>query len=146
MIPCPPCPVSLTHSAPKYIDCHGRAIRIHRVGRQPTASAFPLFSGVSLISVCFVLGSDSRSAFDRMLVAAGCIITNSSSYRSTSRWFKIRTGVRRVAKLNIPVTNVSPFQTEYRRRLWSYLYHADKLYSLVLGRPPSISDSYADAQ
>jgi hypothetical protein len=22
----------------------------------------------------------------------------------------------------------SPFQTEYRRRLWSYLYHADKLY------------------
>ncbi len=40
----------------------------------------------------------------------------------------------------------SPFQTEYRRRLWSYLYHADKLYSLVLGRPPSISDSYADAQ
>jgi len=50
----------------------------------------------------------------------------------------------------------SPFQTEYRRRLWSYLYHADKLYapplfkltsrySLVLGRPPSISDSYTDA-
>ena len=38
----------------------------------------------------------------------------------------------------------SPHQTEYRRRIWSYLYHADKVYSLVLGRPPSISDSYTD--
>jgi len=48
--------------------------------------------------------------------------------------------------LSASSANPSPFQTEYRRRLWSYLYHADKLYSLVLGRPPSISDSYADAQ
>lgn len=43
-------------------------------------------------------------------------------------------------------SDISPFQTEYRRRLWSYLYHADRLYSLILGRPPSIGDSYTDTQ
>lgn len=38
----------------------------------------------------------------------------------------------------------SAFQTEYRRRIWSYLYHADRTYSLILGRPPAISDVYTD--
>ncbi|KAL1698595.1 hypothetical protein EV121DRAFT_274324, partial [Schizophyllum commune] len=31
---------------------------------------------------------------------------------------------------------------EYRRRIWSYLYHADRSYALVLGRPHSIQDDY----
>ncbi len=41
---------------------------------------------------------------------------------------------------------LDPIQTEYRRRVWSYLYHADRHYSLILGRPPSIIDAYCDAR
>lgn len=28
--------------------------------------------------------------------------------------------------LRLPVANRSPFDTEYRRRVWSYVYHAEK--------------------
>ena len=34
-------------------------------------------------------------------------------------------------------------QAEYRRRIWSHLYHADRWYALVLGRPMSILDEYS---
>ena len=34
-------------------------------------------------------------------------------------------------------------QAEYRRRIWSYLYHADHSYALILGRPVSILDEYS---
>ncbi|KAK7061772.1 Snf7-domain-containing protein [Favolaschia claudopus] len=46
--------------------------------------------------------------------------------------------------------NMEPGLVEYRRRIWqvqlnyglSYLYHADRSYALVLGRPNSIQDEY----
>ncbi|KAF7292437.1 Zn(2)-C6 fungal-type domain-containing protein [Mycena chlorophos] len=38
--------------------------------------------------------------------------------------------------------NMDPTMVEYRRRIWSYLYHADRSYALVLGRPNSIQDDY----
>lgn len=34
-------------------------------------------------------------------------------------------------------------QAEHRRRIWSHLYHADRWYALILGRPPSILDEYS---
>jgi hypothetical protein len=37
---------------------------------------------------------------------------------------------------------LEPQQVEYRRRIWSYLYHADRSYALVLGRPTAIQDDY----
>lgn len=37
---------------------------------------------------------------------------------------------------------MEPSLVEYRRRIWSYLYHADRSYALVLGRPNSIQDEY----
>ncbi|KAJ7498868.1 fungal-specific transcription factor domain-containing protein [Mycena latifolia] len=37
---------------------------------------------------------------------------------------------------------MEPALVEYRRRIWSYLYHADRSYALVLGRPNSIQDDY----
>ncbi|KAF7977415.1 hypothetical protein HWV62_3552 [Athelia sp. TMB] len=33
-------------------------------------------------------------------------------------------------------------QVEYRRRIWSYLYHCDRSYALILGRPIAIQDDY----
>ncbi|KAJ7276454.1 hypothetical protein B0H12DRAFT_23490 [Mycena haematopus] len=38
--------------------------------------------------------------------------------------------------------NMEPALVEYRRRIWSYLYHADRSYALVLGRPNSIQDDF----
>ncbi|KAL5488211.1 hypothetical protein ACEPAI_6319 [Sanghuangporus weigelae] len=37
---------------------------------------------------------------------------------------------------------LEPAQAEYRRRVWAYLYHADRSYSMVLGRPYAIQDEY----
>ena len=36
------------------------------------------------------------------------------------------------------------YMIEYRRRLWSYLIHADATYSCILGRPMSIDTSCCD--
>ncbi|WWD21666.1 hypothetical protein CI109_106152 [Kwoniella shandongensis] len=41
---------------------------------------------------------------------------------------------------------LEPYFTEYRRRLWSYLVHADATYSCLLGRPPSIDTTCVDTQ
>ncbi|WVN87249.1 uncharacterized protein L203_102426 [Cryptococcus depauperatus CBS 7841] len=69
--------------------------------------------------------------------------------RLTECWSQLGASLRTAQAIGLhrdgSKLGLDPFQTEYRRRLWSYLYHADKHYSLVLGRPPSISDSYTDA-
>ncbi|WWC59664.1 uncharacterized protein I303_102226 [Kwoniella dejecticola CBS 10117] len=39
---------------------------------------------------------------------------------------------------------LDPYVTEYRRRLWSYLIHADATYSCLLGRPTAIDVNFAD--
>nr|XP_019008291.1 uncharacterized protein I206_06846 [Kwoniella pini CBS 10737]OCF47072.1 hypothetical protein I206_06846 [Kwoniella pini CBS 10737] len=39
---------------------------------------------------------------------------------------------------------LDPYVTEYRRRLWSYLIHADATYSCLLGRPTAIDINFAD--
>ena len=59
---------------------------------------------------------------------------------------------------------LEPAQVEYRRRIWyaylfltlphrmltaiyrAYLYHADRSYSMVLGRPYAIQDEYSTTQ
>ncbi|EIW69211.1 hypothetical protein TREMEDRAFT_31258 [Tremella mesenterica DSM 1558] len=68
--------------------------------------------------------------------------------RLTECWSQLGASLRTAQALGLhrdgSKLGLDPFQTEYRRRLWSYLYHADKLYSLILGRPPSISDEYTD--
>ncbi|ORY27664.1 fungal-specific transcription factor domain-domain-containing protein [Naematelia encephala] len=68
--------------------------------------------------------------------------------RLTECWSQLGASLRTAQAIGLhrdgSKLGLDPFQTEYRRRIWSYLYHADKLYSLVLGRPPSISDSYTD--
>ncbi|WVR04770.1 hypothetical protein IAU60_001782 [Kwoniella sp. DSM 27419] len=39
---------------------------------------------------------------------------------------------------------LDPYVSEYRRRLWSYLIHADATYSCLLGRPTSIDENCVD--
>lgn len=39
---------------------------------------------------------------------------------------------------------LDPYTVEYRRRLWSYLCHADATYSCLIGRPPTIDPMFYD--
>lgn len=70
--------------------------------------------------------------------------------RLTESWSQLGASLRTAQAIGLhrdgKKLGLDPLQTEYRRRLWSYLYHADVYYSLILGRPPSISDAYCDAR
>lgn len=77
-----------------------------------------------LMIVRHVPRSYPRPATYRVLVTARSFVENGTGDWTTSG--RIKTGPR-VRGVRGEADN-SPFQTEYRRRLWSYLYHADKLY------------------
>ncbi|KAF8974514.1 fungal-specific transcription factor domain-containing protein [Flammula alnicola] len=67
--------------------------------------------------------------------------------RITECWSQLGAAVRTAQALGLhrdgsAMQGMSPGTIEYRRRIWSYLYHADRSYALVLGRPNSIQDDY----
>lgn len=70
--------------------------------------------------------------------------------RLTECWSQLGASLRTAQAIGLhrdgTKLGLDAFQTEYRRRIWSYLYHADRTYSLILGRPPAISDAYTDTQ
>ncbi|KAJ9108542.1 hypothetical protein QFC19_002258 [Naganishia cerealis] len=69
--------------------------------------------------------------------------------RLTECWSQLGASLRTAQAIGLhrdgTKLGLDPYVTEYRRRVWSYLYHADRNYSLILGRPPSIGDAYCDA-
>ncbi|EGO27539.1 hypothetical protein SERLADRAFT_435313 [Serpula lacrymans var. lacrymans S7.9] len=66
--------------------------------------------------------------------------------RITECWSQLGAAVRTAQALGLhrdgAPMGMDPAQVEYRRRIWSYLYHADRSYALVLGRPHAIQDDY----
>ncbi|KDR83690.1 hypothetical protein GALMADRAFT_236024 [Galerina marginata CBS 339.88] len=66
--------------------------------------------------------------------------------RITECWSQLGAAVRTAQALGLHrdglAMGMPPGIIEYRRRIWSYLYHADRSYALVLGRPNSIQDDY----
>ncbi|KAL4081906.1 fungal-specific transcription factor domain-containing protein [Scleroderma yunnanense] len=66
--------------------------------------------------------------------------------RITECWSQLGAAVRTAQALGLhrdaAPTGLDPAQVENRRRIWSYLYHADRSYALVLGRPHAIQDDY----
>ncbi|KAG7096899.1 hypothetical protein E1B28_004305 [Marasmius oreades] len=66
--------------------------------------------------------------------------------RITECWSQLGAAVRTAEALGLHRDGASMGMdskvVEYRRRIWSYLYHADRSYALVLGRPTSIQDDY----
>ncbi|KZO94940.1 hypothetical protein CALVIDRAFT_483574, partial [Calocera viscosa TUFC12733] len=68
--------------------------------------------------------------------------------RITECWAQLGAAVRTAQALGLhrdgTKLGLDAFNTEYRRRVWTYLYHADRTHALILGRPPSISDDYTD--
>ncbi|KAF8165296.1 fungal-specific transcription factor domain-containing protein [Crassisporium funariophilum] len=71
--------------------------------------------------------------------------------RITECWSQLGAAVRTAQALGLhrdgsAMPGMSPATVEYRRRIWSYLYHADRSYALVLGRPNSIQDDYTSTK
>ncbi|KAF9055342.1 hypothetical protein BDZ89DRAFT_1153117 [Hymenopellis radicata] len=70
--------------------------------------------------------------------------------RITECWSQLGAAVRTAQALGLHRDGASmgmeSSMVEYRRRIWSYLYHADRSYALVLGRPNSIQDTYTSTQ
>ncbi|KAI0692567.1 fungal-specific transcription factor domain-containing protein [Cytidiella melzeri] len=67
--------------------------------------------------------------------------------KMTECWSQLGAAVRTAQALGLhrdcgSLQGLDPFQVEHRRRIWSYLYHADRSYALVLGRPSAIQDDY----
>ncbi|KAF9247093.1 fungal-specific transcription factor domain-containing protein [Melanogaster broomeanus] len=66
--------------------------------------------------------------------------------RITECWSQLGAAVRTAQALGLhrdaAPMGLDPAQVENRRRIWSYLYHADRSYALVLGRPNAIQDDY----
>ncbi|KZS97957.1 hypothetical protein SISNIDRAFT_436686 [Sistotremastrum niveocremeum HHB9708] len=70
--------------------------------------------------------------------------------RITECWSQLGAAVRTAQALGLhrdgSQMGLDSFQTEQRRRIWAYIYHADRSYALVMGRPQSISDDYTSAK
>ncbi|TFK75857.1 hypothetical protein BDN72DRAFT_954408 [Pluteus cervinus] len=70
--------------------------------------------------------------------------------RITECWSQLGAAVRTAQALGLhrdgATMGMDRPQIEYRRRVWSYLYHADRSYALVLGRPNSIQDDYTSTK
>ncbi|KIY74144.1 hypothetical protein CYLTODRAFT_484889 [Cylindrobasidium torrendii FP15055 ss-10] len=70
--------------------------------------------------------------------------------RITECWSQLGAAVRTAQALGLhrdgSSMGLEPSLAEYRRRIWSYLYHADRSYALVLGRPNSIQDDYTSTR
>lgn len=70
--------------------------------------------------------------------------------RITECWSQLGAAVRTAQALGLhrdgSTMGLDSAQIEYRRRIWSYLYHADRSYALVLGRPNSIQDDYTSTK
>lgn len=68
--------------------------------------------------------------------------------RITESWNILGTSVRTALALGLhrdgAKLGLDPSQVEYRRRIWAYIYHADRSYALVLGRPPGVQDEFSD--
>ncbi|TFK43482.1 nuclear protein [Crucibulum laeve] len=70
--------------------------------------------------------------------------------RITECWSQLGAAVRTAQALGLhrdgSTMGMEPAKVEYRRRIWSYLYHADRSYAMVLGRPNSIQDDYTSTK
>nr|XP_031857365.1 uncharacterized protein CI109_007229 [Kwoniella shandongensis]KAA5524437.1 hypothetical protein CI109_007229 [Kwoniella shandongensis] len=102
----------------------------------------------SILIATAVQSESLELVVSRLLSAVYLVLVHDR--RLTECWSQLGASLRTAQAIGLhrdgTKLGLDPYQTEYRRRLWSYLYHADKHYSLVLGRPPSISDSYTDTQ
>lgn len=70
--------------------------------------------------------------------------------RLAEAWSEFRTAISIAQALGMhrdgTKLRLDHYTTEYRRRLWSYLVHADATYSCLLGRPTSLDPNYSDTR
>ncbi|KAF8486532.1 fungal-specific transcription factor domain-containing protein [Gautieria morchelliformis] len=70
--------------------------------------------------------------------------------RITESWSEVGAAVRIAQALGLhrdpSNLKLDSFQTEYRRRIWAYVYHADRACAFITDRPKSISDCYSSTR
>lgn len=95
--------------------------------------------------IAAAIGESLELVLARLLISRYLTIDR----RITESWNILGTAVRTALALGLhrdgAKLGLDPFQIEYRRRIWAYVYHADHSHALVLGRPPSIQAEYCDA-
>lgn len=69
--------------------------------------------------------------------------------RITESWSQLGAAVRTAQALGLhrdgKKMGLDNVQTQKRRRLWAYVYHADRSFALVMGRPQCIQDVYTSS-
>ncbi|KAI0796681.1 fungal-specific transcription factor domain-containing protein [Abortiporus biennis] len=113
----------------------------HRT-RRLTSSRYYWSSRRSLLIAAAVQPDCLEMVLTRMLSARFLILDR----KMTECWSQLGAAVRTAQAIGLhrdsAALRMDPFQVEYRRRIWSYLYHSDRAYALVLGRPSAINDEY----
>ncbi|KLT39784.1 hypothetical protein CC85DRAFT_250611 [Cutaneotrichosporon oleaginosum] len=101
-----------------------------------------------------IMFSTSLNAENIQLVEAriliGLYLVLMHERRLAEGWLQFRAAVATGTALCLhrdgSLLDLDPYTTEYRRRLWSYLCHADATYSCLLGRPVSINPEFYDTK
>ncbi|CAL1700710.1 unnamed protein product [Somion occarium] len=114
--------------------------------RRLTSSRYYWASRRSLLIAAAIQPDCLEMVLTRLLSARFLILDR----KMTECWSQLGAAVRTAQALGLHrdsnAPTISPPQAEYRRRIWSYLYHADRAYALVLGRPSAINDEYTSAR
>ncbi|KAI0081762.1 hypothetical protein K474DRAFT_1587184 [Panus rudis PR-1116 ss-1] len=114
--------------------------------RRLTSSRYYWASRRSLL-IAAAIQPDCLEMVQTRLLSARFLILDR---KITECWSQLGAAVRTAQALGLhrdnPAPRISPAQAEYRRRIWSYLYHSDRAYALVLGRPCAINDEYTSAR
>ncbi|KAK7695857.1 hypothetical protein QCA50_000495 [Cerrena zonata] len=114
--------------------------------RRLTSSRYYWASRRSLLIAAAIQPDCLEMVLTRLLSARFLILDR----KMTECWSQLGAAVRTAQALGLHrdshAPTISATQAEYRRRIWSYLYHADRAYALVLGRPSAINDDYTSAR
>lgn len=99
------------------------------------------------ITISVSIKSESLQLVEARLLSAMYLVLIHER-RLAEGWTEIGTAIRVAQALGLhrdgTKLGLGVFETEYRRRIWSYLLHADRTYSCLLGRPSSIDDACCD--
>ncbi|KAH8105858.1 fungal-specific transcription factor domain-containing protein [Cristinia sonorae] len=114
--------------------------------RKLTSSRYYWSSRRSLLIAAAIQPDCLEMVLTRLLSARFLILDR----KATECWSQLGAAVRTAQALGLhrdaSTLPIDPWQAEYRRRIWAYLYHADRTYALSLGRPSAIHDDYTSTR
>ncbi|THH32913.1 hypothetical protein EUX98_g1303 [Antrodiella citrinella] len=114
--------------------------------RKLTSSRYYWSSRRSLLIAAAIQPDCLEMVLTRLLSSRFLILDR----KATECWSQLGAAVRTAQALGLhrdaAALPIGPWQVEYRRRIWAYLYHADRGHALSLGRPSAIHDDYTSTR